>query len=272
MKTTMFQRLLGVILALAIALLVPLAALAATPSASIDRLQLEYGKVQEALEANLGDEAKEDDLVVSLLAVLEQTREDALDALGSFVSAEGLQSDAKFGSPKSDIFFQDANRDIDRYGFFRRNWNTSEILCKGAFNLKEQRGRFTVDYFMDTYNNFADRVGRRYDEPNWDLNKKYDAIGMLDYAEGGGYLFIQYAVNTSDTADPMLDNFIVSRLMIGYGKVFMSQTQMTKAQIQKNRVKSPYTSWEAFQFAAGDIVEFDGTAINISAGGTTRSY
>ncbi len=254
MKKQRLSRLISAMLCVLMVLALAQSALAAVkPADQHTRLKAQY----DAVLAKLTPLAEED--ATPWLDVLASAIEESTIALESFTQAEGLQQSKKNGSPASDVFYQDALRDADRFGFFRNLYDRNEARVKGGYNLRA--GRFYVDYYINPFTDAKIDYERYY--KNWDITKYDRKIGALDVAAGEVFYFIQYAICKDDVLAPKgASTFDVYRIMLGNETLYMVKTTMTEAQLQKNRVKSPYISQAAFTFpSANEALTFDGTQV-----------
>ncbi len=183
------------------------------------------------------------------ITILSSVYGDASEYLSAFVEVEDVRSTSETDKETGDVYYTKASRNSFVYGSnFKDGGAVAEV--KGVYNRAD--GRFTVDTKSDLY--FKD--------------KSMHMVDAFDFVDANGYIYMQVAYYDDYDEDYSAHMYDVLRVMIGHGKVRCSIGSMTEQELQFGRVKSAFTSWEAFCLKGDtDQFLFDGKTLQLIEGG-----
>lgn len=277
MQSKRFSRPMSILLTIImlIALVAPASA-ATKPAASSTRLDAEFEAMYDSIYAFMGEgsdsAAWKDDAVQEYLSVLLDVKSDADIALANFAAAEKIKNCDTSGKSKTDVWYLDTNFNAKVYGMFRTIRERTQNKDHGAFSYED--GRFGVKYFLNAkmnnknYFKFWNKEQNRY----WNINKDDKLVGLLDYAQGKNFIYLQYAITTGATDDNCKDVFDVYRIMIGSKHVYMAKLSFTESKLLNNRVKSAFTSWDSFSMLSQQRFEYNGSTLKVIDGASETVY
>lgn len=275
MKNLKKSRLIGMSVAVLVVLAICISTIAAmTPAQTATRLDAEFKKTDEALEAFLGDEsaAANDPEVQAWLAILDQYYYDASTALGTFPSSIKSVNCKQVQDATSDVFYMDSTFNAKIYGIFRTVRDKIQYKNKGAFHIPT--GRFAVEFYVNSKMNDKDYFKYWNKEQNryYNINKDDTLVGVVDYAPGDNFIYLQFAESEGRSSASCPETFMVYRVMMANGHIYMSKASKSIDWLQSHRVKSAFTSFDSFAVSYNDVFEYNGSRIRLVTNGVETIY